>query len=124
MDCVLHTLLLGLHLGRTGGGCCAGILTCSVCTGGRLDNLLLLRGGNGWRGAGSVLNALAGGDYDFMISISIVDPEGCIKLGFPRPLLVAIFTRVVVKGRLALGETDRTLSARTASLNVVPEMTE
>jgi hypothetical protein len=43
-------------------------------------------------------------------------------LGFPRPLLVAIIARVVVKGRP--GETARTRSARTASLNVVPEMTE
>lgn len=43
-------------------------------------------------------------------------------LGFPLPLLVAMITRVVVKGRL--GEIDRTRSALTASLNVVPEMTE
>jgi hypothetical protein len=43
-------------------------------------------------------------------------------LGFPLPLLVAMITRVVVKGRP--GEIDRTRSARTASLNVVPEMIE
>ena len=43
-------------------------------------------------------------------------------LGFPLPLLVAMIARVVVKGRP--GEIDRTRSARTASLNVVPEMTE
>lgn len=39
-------------------------------------------------------------------------------LGFPLPLFVAIVARAVFnKGRL--GETDRTRSARTASLNVV-----
>lgn len=41
-------------------------------------------------------------------------------LGFPRPLLVAMLAAdatVELKGRL--GETDRTRSARTASLNVV-----
>lgn len=41
-------------------------------------------------------------------------------LGFPRPLLVAMVIREVVKGRL--GDTERTRSARTASLNVVPEI--
>lgn len=37
--------------------------------------------------------------------------------GLGRPMLVAMIARVVVKGRR--GETDRTRSARTASLNVV-----
>jgi hypothetical protein len=32
--------------------------------GSRLGDLLLLLGGDGWRGAGSVLDALAGGDYE------------------------------------------------------------
>jgi hypothetical protein len=98
MDCVVHTLLLSLHLGRTGGGSCAGILTCSMCAGSRLNDLLLLRGGNGWRGAGSVLNALAGGDYDVMISITLCIWRAVTNLGFLghcwSPYLLAWLLRV------------------------------
>lgn len=119
------TLLLSLHLGRSfSSRGSRGISTRSVDSGGsRLGSFRdvgLRIAGDQRGGARALLEAL--GRPNYAARSAWLESRGnmsCI-LGFPRPLLVAMRARVVVKGRL--GETERTRRARTASLNVELEI--